>query len=119
MIKRLIKLAYQELVLKRRREVAFWVLLSFTVTFSTARLLVHFAPSLFLNVHGSHIHHFTYGIILLAVSGFIALTKKGRSPSWLSVLYGVGLGLALTNSACVSILQATILWRFIRNEFHI
>lgn len=86
---------YRDVITSRRQEVAFWVLLAFLPTFLIARALVYFDPHLFLKTGGTHIHHLTYGIILLAITGFMALTIHApRWQGWIAALYGVGLALA-------------------------
>ena len=88
-----IKLAYRELIHNRRRQIPFWMLVGFLPTFVGARLLVHEFPTLFLNIRGVHVHHFTYGFLVLSVIGFTSLlTDKYRRV--LGLLYGVGLALA-------------------------
>ena len=43
---------------------------------------------------GLHIHHYVYGIFLLAVAGYLALWfKSPRVTPWLALMYGVGVGL--------------------------
>src|SRR5215467_4981016 len=43
---------------------------------------------------GLHIHHYVYGIFILAAAGYLALLFRGdRARSWIALLYGVGLGL--------------------------
>jgi hypothetical protein len=43
---------------------------------------------------GLHIHHYVYGIFILAVAGYLALIFKGdRARLWIGLLYGLGLGL--------------------------
>jgi hypothetical protein len=86
--------AYRELIANRVRQVPFWILVGFLPTFLIARLLVAVDPGLFLHIHGTHVHHFTYGVIILAVAGFISLVSPLRAQSWLAVLYGIGLSLA-------------------------
>jgi len=87
--------AYRQLIAKRRNEATFWVLIAFLPTFLIARAIVYLAPQIFLNAHGTHIHHFTYGIILLAVAGYLALTlDRRRWQRPIAVLYGIGLALA-------------------------
>lgn len=90
-----LKATYQDLILNKRKHVSFWILFSFTPTFIISRLLVYVAPELFIVVRGTHIHHLTYGIIMLAVAGFLALNIRGEK--WrdeLSIIYGVGLALS-------------------------
>ena len=88
------RVAYRELIANRVRQVPFWVLVGFLPTFVLARLLVSFDPALFLDIHGTHVHHFTYGVIILALVGFVSLVSPKHAQSWLAVIYGVGLALA-------------------------
>ncbi|MDB5179280.1 MAG: hypothetical protein JWN01_1223 [Patescibacteria group bacterium] len=87
--------AYLELISNRRRQMPFWMLIGFLPTFIMARLLVQLDPNLFLHIHGIHVHHFTYGILVLAVVGFIAIVS-GEHPyrPWLAIGYGIGLALS-------------------------
>ena len=80
------------------------IISAFVLTFGISRLYVylvlgHLAPDLFLEIGGVHIHHFTYGIILLASTGFYLLLKRpelgSRAFRWTALVYGVGLGLAV------------------------
>jgi hypothetical protein len=60
-----------------------------TRVFSLMLPRVHWEPS-----PGVHIHHYVYGIFILAVAGYLALLFTGdRSRSWIALLYGFGLGL--------------------------
>jgi hypothetical protein len=50
---------------------------------------VHWEP-----VPGMHIHHYVYGIFMLAAAGYLALIFRGdRARLWIALLYGLGLGL--------------------------
>jgi hypothetical protein len=91
----LVKALYRELVVEQEKRQTFWILTAFIITFAVARLVVRLVPNIALNVSGTHIHHFTYGFILLALSGYIAIVTPSKSPSWVTVLYGVGLALAV------------------------
>ncbi len=86
---------YDELIVSKSKDQSFWILIAFIPTFILARLLVRLSPSLFLQVGNYHIHHFTYGFILLAIAGYLAIIRKGRSPIWLALIYGIGLALAV------------------------
>ena len=80
---------------KASEDVNFWILLSFLPTFIVARIFVYNVPALFLNIKGVHIHHFTYGIFILAVAGMAALNLNDQK--WKNInalLYGIGLALA-------------------------
>lgn len=95
MIGRAFSIAYRELIKERSRHLPFWVLAGFLPTFLIARALVHGYPDLFLKVHGVHVHHFTYGVFVLAIVGFISIVAKNPpARRWLALFYGVGLALA-------------------------
>jgi hypothetical protein len=90
-----VKTIYQHLIAGRDQEVAFWVLISFLPTFVIVRVVVYLDAPIFIVVHGTHIHHLTYGIILLAIAGYLGLTvRTQRWRSWIAVFYGMGLALA-------------------------
>ena len=56
-------------------------------------LIVQHFPYLFLHVHGTHVHHFTYGVFVLSIIGFIAITTdQGRRLQ--AFVYGIGIALA-------------------------
>ena len=79
------------------------ILISFILTFIIARIIVFLIdhqvdPDLlgYNIVNGRHIHHFTYGIVILVVTGFISLFIGNRGTrAWLFALYGIGLGLLI------------------------
>lgn len=57
--------------------------------FSVVLPSVHWEP-----VPGMHIHHYVYGIFILAIAGYLAMIFKGnRATSWIALLYGLGIGL--------------------------
>jgi len=75
---------------------------SFLTTFIIARLFVylilgHLMPNLFLTIKGVHIHHFTYGVLILVIIGLFFILKHpspdSRAFKWLTWGYGIGLGL--------------------------
>lgn len=87
---------YRDVVMGRRQDdLTFWILASFLLTFTLSRWTVRLFPGLFLEVTGTHIHHFTYGFILLAISGFIGVTGALHRNRWLAIVYGIGLSLAV------------------------
>jgi thiol:disulfide interchange protein len=57
--------------------------------FSMVLPWVHWEP-----VPGMHIHHYVYGIFILAIAGYLAMIFKGNhATSWIALLYGLGIGL--------------------------
>ncbi|MBW4061171.1 hypothetical protein HJC99_01190 [Candidatus Saccharibacteria bacterium] len=93
-ITRIIKGTYRELIYHQRREVTFWILVTFLPTFGIARFVVHTDPTLYFNYHGTHVHHFTYGIVLLTIAGYAGLVVPQRTKPYVAALYGIGLALA-------------------------
>src|SRR3989338_2268835 len=74
----------------------FPIAISFLLTFGFSRLFSHLFTNLFLVVSGVHVHHFAYGFLVLAVSGYLALLfDEPKAKYFISLLYGFGLGLAL------------------------
>ena len=68
---------------------------AFLLTFVGARALNTIAPDFWLvNLAVGHVHHFAYGIFILAVSGYLALIFDGPRGKYLvALLHGFGLGL--------------------------
>jgi hypothetical protein len=58
-------------------------------------IMMRWVPTLYLHVHGTHVHHLNYGIILLAVVGAVMLLGRpaGRLLTFTACAYGVGLAL--------------------------
>jgi Na+/H+ antiporter NhaC len=87
------KYALAELIVNRRKQIPFWVLVGFLPTYIAARTLVATDPNLFVKVRGTHVHHFIWGVFVLAIVGFISLeTDRWRRTQ--ALFYGVGLALA-------------------------
>jgi len=68
---------------------------AFILTAACARLFslvlprIHWEP-----VPGMHIHHYVYGIFILAITGYLALIfKSDRATVWIALFYGLGVGL--------------------------
>ena len=76
--------------------ILFPIAVSFLLTFVAARLISHVAPDFFLHiVPGLHIHHYSYGFLVLAISGYLALVNNSPRDTYLiSLLHGFGLGMS-------------------------
>ena len=78
----------------------FPIAVAFLITFVTARVVSYLVPSFGLFVGNFRIHHYTWGIFVLAISGYLALVFDGpRAKYFISLLYGFGLGLAFDEFA--------------------
>jgi hypothetical protein len=93
-LNRIIRATYRELIYHQRREITFWVMAMFLPTFIIARFVVRADPDLFLSFNGTHVHHFTYGIIILAAAGYAGLVVPIKTKPYIAGLYGIGLALA-------------------------
>jgi hypothetical protein len=92
---RVIKTAYDHIIAQRKREIVFWILATFLPTFLVARTVVYLGIPIFIHVRGVHIHHLAFGIIVLALAGYFALTvQTPKRRDWIAALYGIGLALA-------------------------
>lgn len=75
--------------------ILFPIAVAFLLTFGGARLISHYHPDFFIKVvQDLHIHHYSYGVFVLAMAGYIALVNESPRDRYLtSLLYGLGLGL--------------------------
>ena len=77
-----------------RAQLATIALLSFIFSFIAARAFTTFFPSTVLITSGIHIHHFWFGIALVAVGGWLGISYNDKETSRVaSILYGAGGGL--------------------------
>jgi len=87
---------------KTGKEIPFLILISFLATFAFSRFVTSLPfPNLYLKVRDIHVHHFAYGIFILGIVGFLSLVleRTDKLKLQLSVIYGIGLGLAFDEFA--------------------
>ena len=86
--------------LERDEPVALYLLfpiaVAFLITFSGARLISHYTPDFFIRIiPGIRVHHYSYGFLVLAASGYLAMVNnRPRETYLISLLHGFGLGMA-------------------------
>jgi hypothetical protein len=69
-------------------------LISFTVSFLVARTFTTLNPDIVLIGGGFHIHHFWYGIVMLAIGGWLGISYQNeRTDRIAAILFGAGGGL--------------------------
>jgi len=102
---------FHRLVVERGAEPPFWMLVGFLASLGGARLVVHLIlkyhleSRLFALVPGPdpnpmHVHHFNYGLVLIALSGVFALRPRGRRAlRALALVFGLGAGLVFDEFA--------------------
>jgi hypothetical protein len=107
----------------RPRQRLFLVSISFFITFLGVRLLVasithHVGPFSYVEMHGHHIHHLVWGILLLLLCGYAEIADVGVDDTPVSILlsrliaisYGVGAALTLDEFALWLNLDAMAYW---------
>ncbi len=68
-------------------------ILSFLVAFGAARIFTYLFPGVVVFGSGFHFHHFWYGLLLLAASGWLGIAGSERWTRIGAVTYGIGGGL--------------------------
>ena len=117
-----VKVHFRHHVVGKGKEAAFWIAISFLVTFSFVRYITFSIrrknleakadPRLVaaqehhkIGFHdivlpgGLHIHHAVPGIFLVLVAGYLGLVTEKRGTRPLSIAYGIGSALALDEFA--------------------
>lgn len=110
-----------KIILSRRKEIPFLIFFAFLVTFAIARSIAYsiyydvvpdflfFVKTIY--IRGVHIHHFNFGIFLIAVAGFISLTDTIRKHvRGVALLYGVGLALIMDEFGLLVTLNQDAYW---------
>ncbi|HZY94168.1 MAG TPA: hypothetical protein VFE98_04810 [Candidatus Bathyarchaeia archaeon] len=69
------------------------VILAFIPAFGLARLFTFVLPRVVVVQSGIHFHHFWYGIVLLAASGWLGIAGSERWSRLAAIMYGLGGGL--------------------------
>src|ERR1700728_163873 len=107
----------------RPRQRMFLASVSFLITFAGVRILVHRIVNheghlQFVTMHGLHIHHLVWGILILLLVGYGWLLDLGWSQSPMSIFfgrlmavsYGVGAALTLDEFALWLSLEPDVYW---------
>ena len=98
---------YQYEIVDPHKQPQLVLLVSFLVTFAVVRFVTHSIRAgrftwLFRNVSagGTHLHHLVPGIILVMVSGYVAIALDPGVPREpMAVMFGIGLALTLDEFA--------------------
>jgi len=77
-----------------RPNLSFIMLASFLISFTVARVFTGFFPSTVFMVQNIHVHHFWFGLALLAVGGWLGINYRDDEIDRLAaIIFGVGGGL--------------------------
>lgn len=80
--------------IKEKPNLSVLAMISFIASFAVARVFTSIYPKTIWEVSGLHIHHFWYGIALLAVGGWIGISYQSEKIDRLAaILFGAGGGL--------------------------
>jgi hypothetical protein len=96
---------YRHHILDAGKEQAFWVLVSFLVTFLIVRAVTYSiragrGPFHDVQVGKTHLHHMVPGIVLLLITGYLSNAlhfRAGRTT--VAILFGIGAALTLDEFA--------------------
>ncbi|MCJ7767178.1 hypothetical protein MUP79_02150 [Candidatus Bathyarchaeota archaeon] len=80
--------------IKRRPNLSVLVLISFIASFAAARTFTTLSPKTILLTGNLHIHHFWYGILMMAIGGWLGISYNDERINRLAaVIFGAGGGL--------------------------
>jgi hypothetical protein len=103
---------------ERRPNLSVLALISFASSFAVARAFTTLNPTTTLLTSGYHIHHFWYGIILLALGGWIGISyNEPRIDKIAAVIFGVGGGLIADEVGILLALEEHNYWAGISYTF--
>gem|GEM_PF-4829825 len=72
------------------------VFISFAVMYILIQVWVYFIPEFHFSAYSYHIHHYTYGIVLVLICGYIGLwAQSEKSKIACAIGYGIGAALIL------------------------
>lgn len=98
----MIKHIIHKLIIQKQKEIPFIIFFWFFISFTISRFIVFLMhtnaiPNLSLIIRDVHVHHLNYGILILSITGYIAIAFKEFAQKYihtLSAVYGIGLGVA-------------------------
>jgi len=80
--------------IRERPNLSVLALISFLVSFMVARIFTTLSPSTVLISGGYHIHHYWYGLIILAIGGWLGISYENeRINRVAAILFGAGGGI--------------------------
>jgi hypothetical protein len=80
--------------IKERPNLSVLALVSFLVSFTATRLFTTLSPRTVLIGGGYHIHHYWYGLIILAIGGWLGISYENERVNRVAaILFGAGGGI--------------------------
>ena len=97
--------------IERRPTLSVVALVSFALSFAVARMFTALNPSVILFPSGFHVHHFWYGIIMLAVGGWLGISYNDpRVDRVAAIIFGAGGGLIGDEAGILLTLNSNNYW---------
>ena len=97
--------------LRTKPSLSILALISFIAAFAIARIFSSIYPRAILIIAGVHIHHFWYGIALLAIGGWIGISVENeRANRVAAILFGGGGGIIGDQVGILLTLSAHAYW---------
>jgi hypothetical protein len=97
--------------LKTRPNLSILSLISFIIAFTIARLFSSLNPKTTLQIRGIHIHHFWFGLAMLAIGGWLGITVENKRVNRIAaILFGAGGGLVGDQVGILLTLSAHAYW---------
>lgn len=104
------KISSEEIV-KTKPNLSVLALISFIIAFIVARTFTSLYPKTVWEISGLHIHHFWYGLALLAIGGWLGITVENERVNRIAaILFGAGGGLIGDEVGLLLTLSAHAYW---------
>jgi len=104
--------------IKTKPNLSMLALISFTASFVIARIFTSLYPSTFWEISGYHIHHFWYGLAMLAIGGWLGISiENERINRVAAILFGAGGGLIGDEVGLLLTLESESYWAEITYTF--
>jgi len=104
--------------IQKKPNLSILAMISFTVSFTIARTFTALNPDTVLMSGDYHIHHFWYGIAMLAIGGWLGISYTNeRTDRLAAILFGAGGGLVGDEVGLLLTLSAHAYWAEITYTF--
>ena len=97
--------------IKTKPNLSILALISFITSFLIARIFTSLYPATFWEVSGYHIHHFWYGLVMLAIGGWLGISVENERVNRVAaILFGAGGGLIGDEVGLLLTLESESYW---------
>jgi hypothetical protein len=97
--------------LKTKPNLSILALISFIIAFMIARIFSSINPEAVLEIGGVHIHHYWYGLAMLAIGGWLGISVENERINRIAaILFGAGGGLIGDQVGILLTLSAHAYW---------